>query len=143
LGLRHKEKVKEHTSNTYDIPITYLSNISNKIICNYCHIEYSNSSSLAGHKKVCSIKKGLEKKYQHENEQLQREINHLKELAKNDAFSSLKAENLFLHNEIYSLNDKSTPINLLASSKYFFLFSSESLSKNNLAILYKVNRSKS
>lgn len=58
---KHLEKVQEDTdtylSHTYHIPQTYLD--KNSRMCPFCEGMYSNSSSLARHKKVCDAKKEL------------------------------------------------------------------------------------
>ena len=80
---KHVEKVNNETkyqSHTKNTPLSYLSNTDNLNKCVYCGKKYSNSSSLARHKKVCSEKNQLETKYISEINKKEQEITHLKEI---------------------------------------------------------------
>ena len=92
IAKKHLEKAYETTNHTNVIPITYLNHTKkSEIHCGYCKNTYSNSSSLARHKKVCESKILLEKEHLSEIDNLKKELDY-----KNDLIIMLKSENAHL-----------------------------------------------
>lgn len=59
---KHKEKVEENTNHTLNIPKAYPKHTTiteNEYRCAFCNNTYSNSSSLARHKKACGVKEEI------------------------------------------------------------------------------------
>lgn len=87
---KHKEKVKETTKNTIGTQDTYIKT-ENIHKCPFCNNVYSNSSSLARHKKACGVKQEIIKEKEKDD------------MINNNELNTLKKENerLQKQNEIY------------------------------------------